>query len=196
MLLWRQLTSADFRLIAAAVASCHCTRRGCTSGCIHPDSCGSHCHVSRVQSHDQPPWRLVSDIHAKHFAKDFFESPPKVPRESRINERVNRRVAVPVKCKQYRSFVYILLYPAYPSQKMMLNAKAGMQSSQKAVTRYIVKNGNQQQMKQPTMIPRVLAALVSILNRRTWSGRVDFWSWKSTKQVLKPGEILEKKLFI
>ena len=43
-----------------------------------------------------------------------------------------------------------------------------MQSSQNAVTRYIVKKGNQQTMKQPTMMPRVLAAFVSTRNLRTW----------------------------
>jgi len=62
---------------------------------------------------------------------------------------------------------------------------AGMQSSQKARTRYMVKKGNQQQMKQPTMMPKVLAAFVSILKRRTCenteeddpSDRVKKWTW-------------------
>ena len=51
---------------------------------------------------------------------------------------------------------------------MMENARLGMQSSQNAVTRYTVKKGNQQQMKQPTIMPKVFAAFVSILNLRTW----------------------------
>ena len=50
---------------------------------------------------------------------------------------------------------------------MTEKASGGTHSSQKAVTRYMVKKGNQQQMKQPTMIPSVLAALVSMRNRRT-----------------------------
>lgn len=35
--------------------------------------------------------------------------------------------------------------------------------------RYMVKKGSQQRMKPPTMIPSVLAALVSILKRFTWN---------------------------
>lgn len=42
-----------------------------------------------------------------------------------------------------------------------------MQVLQKARIRYIVKNGNQQNMKPPTMMPNVLAAFVSIRNRFT-----------------------------
>ena len=55
----------------------------------------------------------------------------------------------------------------YPSQKMTEKRIPGMQSWQNALIRYEVKKGNQQQMKQPTMMPKVLAALVSMRKRRT-----------------------------
>lgn len=44
-----------------------------------------------------------------------------------------------------------------------------MQFGQKARTRYMVKNGSQQNIKPPTIIAKVLAALVSIRKRFTWA---------------------------
>lgn len=46
-----------------------------------------------------------------------------------------------------------------------------MQFLQNALTKYIVKNGSQQQTNPPTIMPKVLAALVSIRNRLTWKRR-------------------------
>ena len=54
---------------------------------------------------------------------------------------------------------------------------SGIQFEQNAAMRYMVKNGNQQQMKHPTMIPNVLAALVSILKRRTCVLILRFPKW-------------------
>lgn len=51
-----------------------------------------------------------------------------------------------------------------PSQNSTLNTVGWMQFGQKARTRYMVKNGNQQRMNPPTMMPSVFAAFVSIRN--------------------------------
>lgn len=57
----------------------------------------------------------------------------------------------------------------YPSQKSTENKRSLTHPSQNPRYRYIVKKGNQQTMKPPTMIARVLAALVSMRNLRTWT---------------------------
>lgn len=57
----------------------------------------------------------------------------------------------------------------YPSQNITENAESFTHSLQNARNRYIVKKGNQQNMNPPTIIPKVLAAFVSIRNRFTWA---------------------------
>lgn len=53
----------------------------------------------------------------------------------------------------------------YPSQNNTENRTGSMHNSQKARIMYMVKNGNQHNMKPPTMIASVLAAFVSLVKR-------------------------------
>lgn len=55
----------------------------------------------------------------------------------------------------------------YPSQNSIENKSGSMQSWQNARITYMVKNGSQQIMKRPTMIAKVLVALVSVRKRFT-----------------------------
>lgn len=58
----------------------------------------------------------------------------------------------------------------YPSQKRMSKSRSHMtHCEQMPRIRYMVKNGNQHRINTPTMMPSVLAALVSMRNLFTWS---------------------------